>query len=292
MASTNRLVDKFNRMVEADAMILVTGATGNVGRHLVGELLTAGAKVRALSRDPATANLPSEAQVARTDEMPLDGVASLFLNPAVFWNGLGDLLPRAAEAGVRRVVLLSSIAALDDDPSNDLAAHHLAIEREIEATGMEWTFVRPGEFATNTLAWGEVIRAGEPVREPYPAARSTPIHERDIAAVAAKALLTDDLVGAKPILTGPEVLTRPEMVGLIGEATGRPARFEEITPEQAREEMLKHPYMREGLVDVLLRLRAEAVDAPIEPSGEVERITGRPGRKYKEWAADHADDFR
>ncbi|MEV4003694.1 NAD(P)H-binding protein [Actinomadura sp. NPDC049753] len=273
-------------------MILVTGATGNVGRHLVGELLTAGAAVRALSRDPATADLPSEAQVARTDEMPLDGVTSLFLNPAVFWNGLDDLLTRAVDHGVRRAVMLSSAAALDDDPSNHLAVHHLAIERAIEKTGMEWTFLRPGEFSSNALAWREAIRAGEPVREPYAAARSTPIHERDIAAVAAKALLTDALVGAKPVLSGPELISHPEMVELIGEAAGRPARFEEISPERAREEMLGRPYMREGLVDILLRLRARAVDRPTEPTGEVERITGRPGRTFKEWAADHAHDFR
>ncbi|WP_433474138.1 NAD(P)H-binding protein [Spirillospora sp. CA-142024] len=272
-------------------MILVTGATGNVGRHLVGELLTAGAEVRALTRDPATARLPNEAQVARTDEMPLDGVTSIFLNPAVFWNGLDDLLTRATDHGVRRVVVLSSGAALSDDPSNDLAVKHLAIERAVEASGMEWTFTRPGEFSSNALGWRETIRADEPVREPYPMARSTPIHERDIAAVAAKALLTDDLVGARPLLTGPESITHPEMVEMIGEATGRPVRFEEITPEEAREKMLAMPYMREGLVDVLLRMRARSADHPSDPSPEVKRITGHPARTFKEWAADHADDF-
>ncbi|WP_433463858.1 NAD(P)H-binding protein [Spirillospora sp. CA-128828] len=273
-------------------MILVTGATGNVGRHLVGELLIAGAKVRALTRDPATARLPSEAEVAPIGDMPLDGVTSIFLNPAVFWNGLDDLLTRAADHGVQRVVVLSSASALDEDPANEIAAKHLRIERAVEASGLEWTFTRPGEFSSNALGWREAIRADDPVREAYGAALSTPIHERDIAAVAAKALLTDALVGARPVLTGPELITHPEMVGLIGEAIGRPARFEEITPEEARKEMLALPYMREGLVDVLLRMRADSVDRPHEPSPEVERITGRPGRTFKEWAADHAGDFR
>ncbi|WP_067803094.1 NAD(P)H-binding protein [Actinomadura formosensis] len=273
-------------------MFLITGATGNVGRNVVGELLCAGAKVRALTRDPATAHLPGGVEVARTGEMPLDGITSIFLNPVVFWGGADGLLSRAADHGVRRVVLLSSAAALDDDPANELAAPHLEIERAIEASGMEWTFVRPGEFAANTLAWREAIGTGAAVRGPYAAARSTPIHERDIAAVAAKALLTDALVGTRPLLTGPEALTQPEMVRLIGAASGRPARFEEIGPEEAREEMLKRPYMREGLVDALLRLRAHAVEHPPEPSPEVERITGRPARTFAEWAADHAGDFR
>ncbi|GAA4231314.1 NAD(P)H-binding protein [Actinomadura meridiana] len=272
-------------------MILVTGATGNVGRHVVGELLCAGAKVRALSRDPASARLPGEAEVAHSDEPPMDGVTAIFLNPAAFWNGADDLLARAVDHGVRRVVVLSSAAALDPDPSNDIAVRHLRIERAVEDSGMEWTFTRPGEFATNALAWRDAIRAGDPVREPYAAGRTTMIHERDIAAVAAKALLTDDLVGARPVLSGPEALTRPEQLRLIGQATGRPVRFEEITPEEARKELLSRPYMREGIADVLLRLRAESVDHPAEPTGEVERITGRSGRTFAEWAADHADDF-
>ncbi|MFV2179239.1 NAD(P)H-binding protein [Actinomadura sp. LOL_016] len=273
-------------------MFLVTGATGNVGRHVVGELLCAGAKVRALSRDPASARLPAEVEVARTADMPLDGVTAIFLNPAAFWGGLGDLLPRAAEHGVRRVVMLSSAAALDPDPANELAAHHLAIEGAVEESGLEWTFVRPGEFASNALGWRDAIRAGRPVREPYAAGRTAPIHERDVAAVAGRALLTDALLGARPVLSGPEALTSPDKVRVIGDATGLPASFEEITPEEAREEMLARPYMREGLVDVLLRLRAESVGGAVEPGGEVERITGRPARTFADWAADHAGDFR
>jgi uncharacterized protein YbjT (DUF2867 family) len=268
-------------------MFLVTGATGNVGRHLVGELLCAGAKVRALTRDPATARLPSGAEVARTDAMPLDGVTSVFINPAVFWAGLGDVLDRARDHGVRRVVLLSSAAALSDDPGNAIAVHHRELEAAVEATGLEWTFVRPGEFATNALAWEATIRAGEPVREPYSDALSAPIHERDIAAVAGRALLSDALVGAKPVLSGPEALTHPQMVEIIGRAAGLPARFEEISPEQARAEMLSRPYMREGIVDTLLGMRAQAVGRDVEISPEVERITGRPARTFTEWAADH-----
>ncbi|WP_199487777.1 SDR family oxidoreductase [Actinomadura spongiicola] len=273
-------------------MILVTGATGNVGRPVVDELLRAGAKVRALTRDPATARLPGGVEVAHTDTLPLTGVTAIFLNPAVFWGGVDDLLVRAVDHRVRRVVMLSTSAALDPDPSNEIAAHHRAIERAIEESGMEWTFARPGEFASNALAWQQTIRAGAAVRGPYAAARSTPIHERDIASVVARALLTDELVGTRPVLSGPESITAPEMVRLIGEATGRPARFEEITPEEARTEMLAHPHMRPGVVDALLKLRAESVEHPPEPSPEVERVTGRPARTFASWAVDHAADFR
>ncbi|WP_433328075.1 NAD(P)H-binding protein [Spirillospora sp. CA-294931] len=273
-------------------MIVITGATGNVGRPLVELLASAGQKVRALTRDPASARLPSGVEAARTQDLPLDGATSLFLNPAVVWGGAEEMISKATDGGVRRIVLLSSAAALDDDPGNMLATRHRDLEKAIEDAGVEWVFTRPGEFDANALGWAEKLRAGEPVREPFPGSRSAPIHEKDIAAVAARALLDDDLVGTRPLLTGPETITHPDQVRMIGEAIGRPTRFEEITPEEAREEMLRLPYMRPGLVDVLLRLRAEAVDAPEEISPEVERITGRPPRAFAEWAADHADDFR
>lgn len=272
-------------------MILVTGATGNIGRHVVSELIRAGAEVRALTRDPATARLPGGVQVARTGEPALAGVTSIFLNPAVFWDGLDDLLSRAACHGAGRVVMLSTAAVLDGDPSNTMAVHHRRFERAVEDSGMEWTFPRPAEFASNMLRWRDAIRTGVAVRGPYAAARTTPIHERDVAAVAAAALLTDDHVGTRPILTGPEVVTQPQMVRLIGEAIGRPARFEEITPEEARKEMLARTRMSEQAVDVLLSLRARSVVEAPRTSPEVERLTGRPARTFAEWAADHTGDF-
>ncbi|KAB2345966.1 NAD(P)H-binding protein [Actinomadura rudentiformis] len=272
-------------------MILITGATGNVGRHLVAELLTAGRKVRALSRDPATAGLPSGAEVARADEAPMDGVEAVFFNPATSWNGPGELLAKAKAHGVRRVVMLSSMSCLgEDDPANLIGQHHLEAEREIEASGLEWTFLRPGAFAANTLDWAGQIREDGVVRGPYARAHTTPMHERDIAEAAAQAFLADDLVGTKPVLSGPESLTHADQARIIGEAIGRSVRYEELSPETAREAMIGGG-VPAPFVDAMLRMYASAVDTPAEVYPEFEQITGRRARTFAEWAADHAPTF-
>ncbi|MBO2448142.1 NAD(P)H-binding protein [Actinomadura barringtoniae] len=272
-------------------MILITGATGNVGRHLVTALLDAGEKVRALTRDPATASLPEGAEVARTDEMPMDDVEAVFFNPAASWNGPGELLEKAAAHGVRRVVMLSSLACTyEEGPANPIGTHHLKMEREVEASGLEWTFLRPGLFATNSLVWADQIRNGGAVQGAYAEAQFSPTHERDIADAAAQAFLTDDHVGAKPLLTGPESLTHAEMVATVGEAIGRPARFEEIAPEVARERMVGG-HMTPQIADSILRMQAAAVGVPALIAPDVERVIGHPARTFAQWAADHAADF-
>ncbi|MEW2353351.1 NmrA family NAD(P)-binding protein [Spirillospora sp. NPDC029432] len=273
-------------------MILVTGATGTVGRPLVERLAAAGHKVRALSRTPATARMPAGVEVAPTADLPLDGITSIFVNPAAFWTGLGDLLPRAAGHGVRRVVLLSSLAAADeDDPDNTIGLHHLEVEREIEASGLEWTFVRPGAFASNTLSWAAQIRATGTVSGAYARAQFAPIHEADIAAVAFEALTTDTLIGARPLLTGPESLSQSDQARLIGEAIGRPVRYEEISPEAAVEAMTAE-HIPPAVAESLIRIQADSVDRPADISPEVERITGSPARTYAQWATDHTTDFQ
>ncbi|GAA2596944.1 NAD(P)H-binding protein [Actinomadura fulvescens] len=271
-------------------MILITGATGNVGRHLVTELLTAGRKVRALSRDPASARLPSGAEVVRADDAPMDDVEAVFFNPATSSNGPGELLAKAKARGVRRVVMLSAMACLDEDPANLISRHHLEAEREIEASGLEWTFLRPGAFAANTLDWAGQIRESGVVRGPYARAHMTPMHERDIAAAAARAFLSDDLVGTKPVLSGPESLTHADQARIIGEAIGRPVGYEEVTPEAAREAMVGNG-MPGPFADTVLRMYASAEDTPAEVYPEFERITGRRARTFAEWAAEHASDF-
>ena len=272
-------------------MILVTGATGNVGRQVVGGLVEAGAAVRALSRNPSTAGLPEGVEVAPTEELPMDGVTALFLNAAVVWRGPDALLKKAVEHGVRRVVLLSSAATQFDDPENMIGARHAALESAVEESGLEWTFIRPGAFATNTLGWAGQIRSEGVVRAPYGRSSMAPIHERDMADVAVRALLDDDLVGTRPVLSGPHSLTQIEQVRMIGDAIGRPVRFEELTPEEAREAMAGGPTPA-PFVDTLLRMLAANEGRQVEVSPEVEKITGRPARTFAQWAADHADDFR
>jgi uncharacterized protein YbjT (DUF2867 family) len=195
-------------------MILVTGATGNVGRPLVDLLIAAGAGVRAVTRSPVTAGLPAGVDVVAGDpsrpdtlDAALSGVTGLFINARAVRDAAGDLVTRARERGVGRVVALSAIN-IDDDPANQPSRYSGDRNKEAEDaavhSGLEWVSLRPNFFGTNTSGmWAAQIRAGGVVRGPYPTSTAAPIHEHDIAGVAAHALLTDDLLGQRPILTGP-----------------------------------------------------------------------------------------
>jgi uncharacterized protein YbjT (DUF2867 family) len=287
---------------EGLAMILVTGATGNVGRPLVDLLVAAGAEVRAVTRSPATAGLPARADVVEGDpsrpdtmDAALRGVTGLFINARAVRDAAGDLVALAREHGARRVVALSAIN-IDDDPANQPSRYNGDRNKEAEdaavGSGLEWVSLRPNFYATNTIGlWAGQIRAGDVVGGPYPTSTVAPIHEHDIADVAAHALLTDDLLGQRPVLTGPQSLTLAEMVAAIGNALGRPLRYQEIPPEVARQAMVAHGFA-EPFVTALLALQAAAVGTPAVTTGEVDKILGRPARTFAEWATDHAADFQ
>ncbi|MBB6347157.1 uncharacterized protein YbjT (DUF2867 family) [Nonomuraea muscovyensis] len=278
-------------------MILVTGATGNVGRNVVEQLLDAGHEVRALTRDPEQAKLPDGVEVACGDlgepgtlRPVLTGVSAVFLFAA---PGSGPGFVQAATAaGVRKVVFLSSSAVDDDvdEQTNPIAAYHAEIERSLRASDLEWTFLRSGHMATNALPWAGQTRAGDVVRAPYAESTSAPVHEADLAAVAVRALTEPGHAGATDDLTGPESLTAREQVALIGEAIGRPLRYEELTPEAAREAMSR--FMPRFILDTLFEQWADSVGKPARVSGDVEKIIGRPARTFARWATDHAADFR
>jgi uncharacterized protein YbjT (DUF2867 family) len=268
--------------------VLVTGATGTVGREVLAQLLDVGAGVRVLTRDPTAARAPVRVEVARGDlrdpdslRAPLRGVRSVFLVwPFATAEGLPAVIGMIAEHA-RRVVYLSSAAVRD---------HERQAERLIERSGLEWTFLRPHAFAANALRWAGQIRAEGVVREPYGAAAMPPIHERDIAAVAVRALLGDGHVGAAYELTGPESLTQAEQVRVIGEATGRPARWEEAPPEAARRRMLDGGWPP-AVVEDVLRTQARLVAEPRTATSAVEEITGIPARPFRSWAIEHAHAF-
>ena len=163
----------------------------------------------------------------------------------------------------------------------------------MERSGLEWTILRPGEFAVNKLDyWGESIRAEGVVRAAYADAKGTPIHEADIASVATQALLHDGHHGQHYELTGPQALTIREQVAAIATGIGRGIEFVELTREQARAEMLEQGMIAEVIDEMILWYPDDYADHTPPVSPVVEQVTGRPGRTLAEWAADHADELR
>src|SRR5690242_10006616 len=205
--------------------ILVTGATGSVGRLLVDELVSAGAAVRALTNNPARAALPDEVEVARgylgrpsTLPAALAGIDTVYLAPLPAY--VDDFVRCAKEAGVRRVVVLSGEPAEYEAQGDPAGWHYYRVERAIEEAGFEWTFLRPGQFMNNTLDWAPSIKAEGVVRAPYGDAVQTPIDLVDIAAVARVVLLDEAFTGQKLVLSGPEAITQPEEVAEIAAVLG------------------------------------------------------------------------
>ena len=283
-------------------MLLVTGATGTIGRPLIDALLNQGAKVRAITRNPQAAGLPAEVEVvegdlSRPDTIApfLEGVTALFLHPRAVGTAAGELLALAREQGVQRVVALSAINVddpLDQQPSRYNGDRNKEVEDAAVASGLAWVSLRASSFAANTLrAWGAQIRAGDVVRYPYADFAEALIHERDLAEVGARALLSDDLVGRRLELTGPQSLTHEEMVATIGEVIGQAAALpgDPAGGGQAGHGPAGFP---EPFVEALMARYAREVGQPAPVTGEVEKILGRPARTYAEWVADHADAFR
>ncbi|MFE8943349.1 NAD(P)H-binding protein [Streptomyces sp. NPDC007856] len=272
-------------------MIVVTGATGNVGRALVDRLLAAGRPVRALTRDPQRAALPAGAEVVRfrpDDPAALfGGATALFLYAQA---GTPDLLEAARAHGVRHVVLLSSgIVQEGADETHPIHVMHATAEQQIRASGLDWTFLRPNAFATNALQWAPQIRAGNTVRGVFADGLSAPIHEDDIAAVAERVLLDGGHENAVHRLTGPAAITNAGQVAAIGAAVGKELTFVETDPREAGPELFPHvpPHMLERLLQTF----EETVGVPPEITDTVEKLTGVPARTFAQWARDHAEDF-
>jgi uncharacterized protein YbjT (DUF2867 family) len=284
-------------------VVLVTGATGRVGRLVVDELLRAGASVRALTRRPDQAALPAGVEVVAGDfAMPesldpaLEGAAAVFLvwtaapaaAPAVITRLAAHPSPRP-----RRVTYLSAPCRTPHpffQQPNPMAAVHAEVERLLADTGLEVAVLRPGMFASNALPWwAPQIRAGDVVRWPYAAAETAPIDERDIAAVAARTLLDERHAGGDYVLTGPESLSQAAQVHAIGNAIGRPLRLEELSPDEFRREAAGT--WPAGVVEMLLAAWGAALGQPAFVTSAVHEILSSPPRTFHRWAADHAAAF-
>jgi len=273
-------------------MILLTGATGSVGRHVAAGLIAKGLAVRVVVRDPATAGLPAGVEVMRGDladpeslSAALVGVDAVFLLWPFFSAGGASDVVDAIARNARRVVYLSAEAAAHD-PESVWAI----VERRIEELGLEWTFLRPTGFAKNTLEWVDQIRIGV-VRGPYGEAARSLIDERDIAAVAVRALTEGRHTGKTYVLTGPATVTQAEQVRIIGEAIGRPVIWEEQSRAAARPDLVEL-FGDESYADSALDTWAGFVTRPERVTATVEEITGVTARSFRQWATTHAEDFQ
>lgn len=270
--------------------ILVTGATGTVGRHVVDQLIEAGQRVRALTRNPAKANLPRPVEVVAGDltkpatlEVALDGVTGMHLLNASGHDHTPlqtgpDIVALATQAGVRRVTVLA-------------AGQNGPVEQAVAASDLEWTQVWPIDYMANTLGWAESIRTKGVVREPYGGRRTASVDEADVAAVVVAVLLKGGHAGKTYKISGPEALTPVDKVRVIGATIGRDLRFVELTNDQAREQWRKEGWPEEG-IEFMLHMWASVPAAVGEVVPTVEQITGRLPRSFARWAAEHAAAFR
>jgi uncharacterized protein YbjT (DUF2867 family) len=255
---------------------------------VVSGLLGRGAAVRALARDPDAADLPDGVEMVGGDlseprelAVHLEGVEAVFLLwPFFSAEGAAELVDTLTGAA-HRIVYLSAEAA-GGRPESFWAD----VERAIESSADEWTFLRPTGFAANTLMWADQVRDSGVIRWPYGQAARSLIHERDIAAVAVRALTEEGHAGGRYVLTGPEAITQVEQAQAIGEAIGREVRWQELPRDQAEAELA-------GVVpETALDTWASFVETPEIVTSTVEEVTGEPARPFAQWARDHRDDFR
>ncbi|MGW8453843.1 SDR family oxidoreductase [Streptomyces niveus] len=279
-------------------MIVVTGATGNIGRPLTQALAEAGEGVTAVSRH--TAAVPDGVRHVVADlaepaglRPALDGAKALFLLLSGDLHATGaapaDIIGEAASAGVRRVVLLSTLGVVTR-PFGETRIAMRALEDTLRESGLEWAILRPGGFASNALWWAESVRARQVVAAPFGDIGVPVVDPADIAAVAAACLLEDRHTGAAYELTGPEVITPRGQTEAIAAALGTPVRFHQLTREEAKAAMSRS--MPAELADDTLDILGSPSPAESRVSPDVERVLGRAPRPFADWAARHVAAFR
>ncbi|MBL1076625.1 NAD(P)H-binding protein [Nocardia sp. 2] len=281
-------------------MIVVTGATGNIGRTLVQTLADAGEKVVAVSRRAENAVLPEgvshrSADLADPDQLGsavagADALFLMFTGPQLVEGpDPAEYFAHAKRAGVRRVVLLSSQAA-GTRPELGSHSRSRAFEVAAEESGLEWTALRPSGFFSNTYAWADPVRQQGTIFSPFGDIALPAIDPADIAAVAAAALREDGHNGRVYELTGPAPIAPRAQARIVAEALDKPVRFVELTREQARENLLR--FMPPAVADGTLDIIGAPLPAELAVSPAVELLTGRAPASYAQWVERNIAAFR
>ncbi|MFF9273718.1 NAD(P)H-binding protein [Streptomyces griseosporeus] len=276
-------------------MILVTGATGNVGGEVVDALVRAGEPVRALVRRPVEGRLPAPAEQTVGDlnepgslDAALDGVRGVFLLPG--YRDMPALLARMRQAGVERVVLLSGLSTVATDTGNAVSQYMIGSERAVRESGLAWTFLRPSAFMSNALRWLPQLRAGDVVRDSFGSVPVASVDPYDIAAVAVRALLDPGHEEGIHPLSGPEPLLPAQRLAVLADVLGRDLRFHALSDEEGRADMAANG-VPEPYIEAFFSFYADGTldESRVYPT--VEQVTGRPPRTFRQWAEAHRADF-
>ncbi|MGK3200793.1 SDR family oxidoreductase [Amycolatopsis sp. MEPSY49] len=279
-------------------MIVVTGATGNVGRPLTRALAEAGQQVTAVSRHAA--DVPDGVRHVVADlaepaglEPVLAGAKALFLLLSGDLHAVGadpaDVVARAVGAGVGRIVLLSTLGVVTR-PFGTTRVAMRELEDVVRDSGVDWAVLRPGGFASNALWWAESVRTQRVVAAPFGDIGVPVIDPVDIAEVAAACLVDDRHTGGVYELTGPEVITPRGQAEAIAAALGSPVRFHELTRAEAKAGMAQS--MPAELADDTLDILGSPSPAEVRVRPGVERVLGRPPRSFAEWVTRNVAAFR
>ena len=277
-------------------MILITGATGNVGKVLVKQLLDEGAPIRILVRDEQkAADFGDRVKVAVGDlDKPdtftaaMRGVDRLyFVTPVT--EQVVNLLKAAKQAGVKHVVKQSTLEA---DRSLGPGKWHREQEELVKSMGFAWTFIRPTMFMSNTIEWWRAtIKAQNAVYFPGGNGKVSPVAARDVAAVACTVLTRPGHEGQIYEVTGPEALTINEMVQVLAKILGRPLRYVNIPAFLAAIWLHRFGMFRELVKALMETLGALRKNEYAYVTDTVERVGGVKPRTFEAWCRENVDSF-
>ncbi|MFJ9945202.1 SDR family oxidoreductase [Streptomyces erythrochromogenes] len=279
-------------------MIVVTGATGNVGRPLTRALAEMGEEVLAVSRREAP--VPDGVRHLAVDlaepaalQPALTGAKALFLLLSGDLHGPGagpaEIITGAAAAGVRRTVLLST-QGVATRPYGPTRMAMRALEATLQESGMEWSILRPGGFASNALWWAPTVREQRVVAAPFADVGVPVVDPQDIAEVAAACLREDRHLAGVYELTGPEVITPRQQAQTIATVLGSPLRFHDLTRDEAKAAMTHA--MPAELADDTLDILGAPSEAELRISPAVRQVLHRPARPFADWASQNIAAFR
>ncbi|MEU3269782.1 NAD(P)H-binding protein [Saccharomonospora sp. NPDC006951] len=282
-------------------MILVTGATGTVGGILLRHLISHGEAVRAMTRTPSVLAAHSGLDVVGADfddpeslAAAVAGVRAVFLltapASATPKHDL-NLLDAACSAGVTTIVKLSAIGSGERIGGKIVGAWHLEAEAAVRESGMAWTVLRPSSFASNTLAFAEAIKAGDPIPNTTATARQGVIDPRDIAAVAAAALTGPGHGGRVHTLTGPELLSVPDQAAILGSVLGRPVSTVDVSLDSVGQRMSSQGISPAAVETAVTGMTWARAGHNAILTDDVARILGRPATTFRTWVEDHREAF-